>query len=330
MVRKRFKERHDMSSHSASSDKSTPARLLPIAVSLSIVVVVAGVVLAVVLLTRGSHARPTLSSSPSGRPSVLASKFHGLALAGHDRDVLVGLGLHAGGPIDVVVIPSDERTIDPHDVRVSVAGRMLSGSGASPCGERCLRFRASVLAGAPRALIVDVGQAARVQFDLPARMPPRADALLRRARERMLRVRSLTMNETLGSGLGKTVVSRWSFQAPDRMQYKIAGGSRAVVIGTRRWDSAARGWTPSSTTRLRIPAYPWERTQDPRLLGRATLAGTPVRLVAARTPGAFPTWFVLSVAADARVLRSQMLTTAHFMTDSYGAFDAAPQIRPPQ
>ena len=320
-----------MSSHSTSQDNSTRARL-PIAVSLGVAVVVAGVVLAAVLLSRGSEAQPTRSRAATGPPSVLSPKFHGLALAGHDSDVLVGLGLHAGGPIDVVVIPSDERPIDPPDVRVAVAGRTLSGSGASACGEHCLRFRPSVLAGARRALTVEVAQPARtvrVRFDLPARMPPRADALVRRARERMLRLHSLTMEETLGSGLGKTVESSWSFHAPDRMRYAIAGGSRAVVIGTRRWDSGPRGWTPSSTTRLRIPAYPWERTQDARLLGGATLAGTPVRLVATRTAGAFPTWFVLSVTADGRVLRSQMQTTAHFMTDRYGAFDAGPPIQPP-
>jgi hypothetical protein len=321
-----------MSSHSSSSDNSSSARLLPIAVSLSVVAVIAGVALTVVLLTRGSDARPALASSANGPPSVLAPKFHGLALAGHDRDVLVGLGLHAGGPLDVVVIPSDERPIDPREVRVAVSGRTLSGGEASVCGERCLRFRVPVLSGTPRALTVEVVQPARpvrVRFALPARMPPRADALLRSASKRMLRLRSLTMEETLGAGFGETVVSRWSFQAPDRMRYEIAGGSRAVVIGTQRWDSGARGWTPSSTTRLRIPAFPWEGTQDPRLLGRSTFAGTPVRLVATRTPGAFPTWFVLSLAADGRVLRSQMLTTAHFMTDRYGAFDAAPQIRPP-
>jgi hypothetical protein len=248
--------------------------------------------------------------------------------------MLVGLGAHAGGPVDVVVVPSDEGSVAPDDVRVRLGRRLLSGTQAAACGERCLQFPLRVVAGKPTVLEVDVARpgkaTVRVPVSLPARMPTRAEGLLRTARARMLRLRSLRMDETLGTGLSKPVVSRWWFQAPDRMRYAVAGGSRAVVVGTRRWDFFRRRWVRSSTSRLRIPAFPWEQARGARLLGRTRLERTPVRVLAAWIPGRdFPTWFLLYVTRDDRVLRSRMLTTAHFMTDDYGGFDSVPTIRPP-
>jgi hypothetical protein len=216
-------------------------------------------------------------------------------------------------------------------------GRLVPPSNASACGSACLRFSLPVLNGIASNLVVDVDRAGksptRVAVPLPGRMPASADAVFRRARRRMLGLQALGMDETLGSGLSKPVVSAWSFQAPDRMTYSIAGGAKAVVIGHRRWDDFGRRWQRSASPILHVPTFPWEQARQARFLGTATLGGTRARQVAVWLParqGEAPTWFVLSVAADGRVLRSRMLTTAHFMTDTYRDFGSVPAIRPPR
>ncbi|HET7743832.1 MAG TPA: hypothetical protein VFK76_03755 [Gaiellaceae bacterium] len=288
-------------------------------------------------LTRGGSGSSGLSAGaiePSGPPSVLTKGFVGLPLAGHDRDVLVGIGARPRESVDVVVIPSDETDVAPSDVTLMRSGTRLSGSDAASCGSRCLRFPLRVLAGAPSRFVVTVDRpgkpTATVRFALPARLPPSADRPYRTARARMLALGSLTMHETLGSGLAPPVVSTWTFGAPDRLIYDIVGGSKAVVIGTTRWDWADGKWTRSTSSRLRLPAYPWQGVTGARLVGSARVDGRPVRVLAALKPGAeFPTWFLLYVTPGGDVLRMRMSTTGHFMVDTYGDLDAAPPIWPP-
>ena len=303
---------------------------------------IGGVVLAVVLLRGHSGSSEAARGTPSAPSaltpaSVVSPAFGGLALAARGRDVLVGLGVHRGGPLDVVVVPSDETPVGPSGVRVRLGGRVVSGAAATACGSGCFRFPLHVLTGVPATLVVEVERSGkgsvRVPLRLPARMPGSAEALLARARSKMLGLRALGMDETLGSGLSKPVVSSWSFQAPDRMSYSIVGGAKAVVIGTRRWDNFGNGWQRSASPRLQIPTFTWQNSRAARLLGTTTLGGTHVREIAAWLParaGLAPTWFVLDLARDDRVLRSRMFTTAHFMTDTYRDFGAVEPIRPPR
>jgi len=331
-----------MSSPSTLPTSREPGRAVRAALAAVLALaVIAGVVVAVVL-TRGSSAQPVAAPAPPGRPaltppSVVSQRFDGLALAGHRSDVLVGVGAYGGGPLDVVVVPSDESRIRAGDVRVDLRGRSLQGSTARSCGSGCFRFPLHVIAGRPASVDVEVARPGRaivrIPLRLPARMPASADALFRRARRSMLGLRALGMDETLGAGLSKPVVSRWSFQAPDRMSYSIRGGAKAVVIGTRRWDDFGSGWRRSASPRLGVPTFPWVRARATRLLGSARLDGRRVQVVAALLPAASqeaPIWFELYVRPDGRVLRSRMLTTAHFMTDTYRAFGSVPTIQPPK
>ena len=311
-------------------------------VAATVLALIAGVVLAVVLLG-GSSGRPAAEQAQAGHPpaltppSVVSRAFDGLALAGHRRDVLVGLGAYRDGPVDVVVVPSDESTIRARDVRVELGGRSVPGSAARSCGNGCFRFPLDVVSGSPSRVVVEVArrgkETVRVPVLLPARMPAPAGALFRRARSTMLGLRALGMDETLGAGLSKPVVSRWSFRAPDRMSYAIRGGAKAVVIGTRRWDDFGSGWRRSTSPGLDVPTFPWVRARATRLLGSTRFQGSPVQVVAALLPGASqeaPIWFELYVRPGGRVLRSRMLTTAHFMTDTYRDFGSAPRIQPPE
>ena len=329
-----------MSSSGTIGDRRGPAPATRAAlVAGGLAVLVGGIALAVVLLHSQSSAGTAARTArlPLTPPSVLTPGFRGLAVAGHAGDVLVGLGARRDGPVDVVVVPSVGAQVRPADVRVEWRGRALSGSDATACGSGCLRFPLKVLSGAGSRLVVEVSRAGkgtrRIAVPLPARMPETAAVDFRYARAKMLRLPALGMDETLGSGLSKPVVSTWSFAAPDRMSYSIVGGAKAVVIGTRRWDDFGTRWIRSSSPTLSVPTFPWEEARQARFLGTATLAGTRVREVAVWLPaqsGDAPTWFVLSIAPDDSVLRSRMLTTAHFMTDTYRDFGSVPPIRPPR
>jgi hypothetical protein len=267
-------------------------------------------------------------------PSILSRGFVGLAVAEHARDVLVGVGARPGGPVDLVVVPSDGSAVASEGMEVRLGNQLLSGAEVASCGRRCLRFPLSVLRGASSVLEVDVERpgepAAVVRVPLPARLPSRAETLFRTAQARMLGLRAFDMTETIGTGLSTPVVSSWTLQAPDRMRYTIVRGNRAVVIGTRRSDSLGRTWEKSSISKLRIPAFAWENGREARLVGRGLVGGEPARILALWKPGIdFPSWYTLYVADDGRVLRARMATTAHFMVDTYDEFDTAPPIRPP-
>ena len=282
----------------------------------------------------GTTALPPLSAEQAAAPSVLSRRFAGLPLAGHDRDVLVGIGARSGGPLDVVVIPSDESVVSPADVTVGLGAIRATGKDAASCGSRCLRFPLRVLSGAPTRVTVTVDRPGKpralVALAIPGRLPASAERVYDAARRNMFALRSLGMSESLGSGLAPPVLSRWSFQAPNRLQYTIKDGSKAVVIGSRRWDWADGRWTRSSTPPLSLPTYAWEGARGARLVGRARVRGVPVRVLAAMKPGAeFPTWYLIYVTDDEHVLRMTMQTTGHFMVDTYDAFDGVPPIKPP-
>jgi hypothetical protein len=335
-----------MSAPSTSLDRSSSrSRALDwVSVGVAGLVVVSSLVLAGWVLLSGTEntslaaapalTLPPLSATARAEPSVLTSAFVGLPLAGHDRDVLVGIGARPGGPVDVVTIPSDESVVPANGVALRVGSAAASGSKAASCGERCLRFPLRVLAGEVTSFAVTVERSGkpsvRVVFHLPAKPPPAGDHLFRTARARMFALTSLGLHESLGSGLTKPLVSTWSFQAPDRFRYTIVGGSKAIVVGSRRWDWADGRWTPSTITPIQVPAYPWQDLRRAYVVGRARVGGNPVRELALLKPGTdFPTWFLVDVTDDGYVVRTTMTTTGHFMVDTYDAFDAASPIRPP-
>ena len=115
--------------------------------------------------------------------------------------------------------------------------------------------------------------------------------------------------------------------APDRLAYRIKGGYAAVIVGGRRWDRAPGGrWIESQqTVRLRQPVPVWQSAKDAHVLG-ATATTWRVTFFDPRTPA----WFAISV--DKRTLRTldlRMTTTAHFMHERYGPFDAPLVVKPP-
>jgi hypothetical protein len=215
------------------------------------------------------------------------------------------------------------------DVTFENAGQTTSGRS---CGDGC--YRAVLPAEAsPRAIDVVVEGAATVRWivPLPAQWPPRAASDLVGGAGRAWRsLHSLAFDETLGSGLRNVVRSSWTAEAPDRLTYRIAGGSSAVVIGNRRWDKAAgQRWKQSSQSPLRQPIPPWVGVTDAYVVGKTTSEGRPALVVTFFDPNV-PAWFrVIVDRKTSRPLDLRMVATAHFMHDHLHSFNEAPAIRPP-
>lgn len=216
-------------------------------------------------------------------------------------------------------------------VSFAVGGR---SARASACGPGC--YRATLPAPAqPRAVDVTVsggGLDTRWHQPLPAAWPaPSGATLMQNANHVWRSLKSLAYVEHLASDPTHAVTSTWRVSAPDRAAYQVVGGYGGIIIGGRRWDRAPGGrWLPSAqTSPITQPVPFWKRVTDAHVLGSATVAGRPVWLVSFFDP-VTPAWF--QVALDKQTghtLKLQMMTTAHFMHDTYGSFDSAAPITPP-
>jgi hypothetical protein len=290
------------------------------------VAVVAGVALGAWLAGRGGSSPSPSTQTFASRPATTVDTRNAYLVAGRSGSTLVGLAARPRGPVDVIAIPPNLATIPAADVRARVGA---TAPEASSCGPRCFRFPLTVLDGKPTRLVVTV-RGRPVRFELPARLPPGAAGLYGAARRRMDALRSVRVDESLSSG-GAAIRARFDLAAPDRMRYVTSARQQAIVIGNSRWDLTGGKWERTSYQRIAQPAYMWAGARYPRLLGRTTLAGKPVRIVALFRPdGSYPAWFRLYVTPDRRILRGEMIAPAHFMVDRLSAFDRAGPIRPPR
>src|SRR6478672_1706149 len=120
-----------------------------------------------------------------------------LALARHQRDLLVGLAAQPGGPVEVAAVRGDT-PVGSDAVRVSVEGRDVP---IESCGTGCTRAQAAVLQGRPRRVTVSA-DSAPVSFRLPASLPTSGQSEFDRARRTMGALRSYRFTERLSSGGG--------------------------------------------------------------------------------------------------------------------------------
>jgi hypothetical protein len=214
-------------------------------------------------------------------------------------------------------------------VKFVVQGSIVS---ARSCGAGC--YRAAVATESrPRTIdvVVEGDSSVRWHIALPKEWPPRdARALVASAERAWRSLRSVSFEETLASGPSRVVASAWRAQAPDRLTYRIRGGSSAVVIGKRRWDKAAgRPWKKSPQFPLRQPVPPWVGSTNAHVVATAVVRGRSAAVVTFFDPKT-PSWLRVVVdRATHRTLDLRMVATAHFMHDRYHSFDETSVIRPP-
>jgi hypothetical protein len=271
---------------------------------------------------RASSARTISFPSPPPNATVYSRQFGNQALA-----LAVAPQLGAKVLVQASVIGMQGNGVRGLRIGLTVAGRTRI---ASACGAGC--YRASFAARSPKAVDVSVART-RWHVALPAEWPPReATSLVNRAGTVWRSLHSVSFHETLGSGTGHVTVSDWRIQAPDRLAYQVVGGWAGVVIGGRRWDRApgTSKWQASAQTRLHQPVPFWVSVTDAHVLGNVTYAGRPAVRLSFFDPGSHA-WFTLVLDRETlRTRDSRMITNAHFMHDTYRAFDSTPAIVRPR
>ena len=286
---------------------------------------VVAVVTAFVTGSGGTSASSTSTASSSVSDTFdlpLGLEQDTLALAEHQRDLLVGLAAQPGGPVEVAVVRGDT-PLGSDEVRVSVDGRDVA---TETCGTGCSRVPASVLEGRPSRVTVRAGSTP-VSFQLPGSLPASGQSAFDRARRTMAALRSYRFTERLTSG-GPIVFSRLAVQAPDRLSLRTNSGFRSVIIGRKRWDYQEGRWQVGPFPGLNVrEVLMWYEAKNPRVVRR--LPNGDVQL-AAYGLKPVPAWFRLTVEPSGRVAEAVMTAPAHFMLHRYSDFDSAPAIKPPQ
>ena len=307
-----------------------PARLVASIVALA--AGIAAVAMSADLLHRTPGPVPTASSAPAAAPAPAPARPSPRFPAPPPGAVLFSREDGADA-LALAVVPQGGRML----VQASVVGEQgagvrglsvdVGGTRALPCGAGC--YRATVPRGRSIDLRVSGGKAAtRWTVALPSPWPPAGAAALVAHAGRVWRsLHSLAFTDRLASDASHSVVSTWRAVAPDRLAYRIRDGWSAVIIGGRRWDRAPRGrWIESpQTATLRQPVPLWQAATDAHVIG-STRTAWRISFFDPRTPA----WFQITV--DKRTMHTvelHMTTTAHFMHETYRAFDAAGSIAPP-
>ena len=164
---------------------------------------------------------------------------------------------------------------------------------------------------------------------LPKPWPPRdASAIVARATKTFRGLKTLTTDDALSSGLGRTLHTRWVTAAPNRLTYQVKGGPSAVIIGNSRWDKLAPGeqWVKSPQTPIHQVTQFWVTWKNAHVIG-STPKTWRITFFDPKTPG----WYEIDVARDTRrTLGMRMQAAAHFMSQTYKNFNAPVHIAPPR
>lgn len=224
------------------------------------------------------------------------------------------------------------------DRRPRAASVRIEHASQRGCGAGCWSFR---IRGRPATVAVQVPERGRRYVArVPARWDPaasgRARRLLVRAQRTMRGLRSMRQDETITSGPGTLVATRYRLVAPDRFAYRTDGGTEVITIARRQWSRTDRssferqrfgGGGPGFRTRSWFRWTSYARSTallDPERVGGRRL----LRL--ALMDEATPVWYRLSIdPATMRVMRVRMIAQAHFMTQRLQAFNRPLTIEPP-
>ncbi|MFL5950616.1 MAG: copper resistance CopC/CopD family protein [Gaiellaceae bacterium] len=276
-------------------------------------VLFAGLVVAVALLTdlRPGRDRNAAAAITSGPPPLPAT-----AMAVQARelgDYAVALAVRASRE-EVIVLGQDGQGVNGLAVNVD-------GVKTSSCGSGC--YGASV--PLRRTATVSVN-GDKLQFTI-APHPTDATTLVTRATRAFRAQRSVDYVERLASSPRNKVVSDFTLERPNKLEYRILGGASGIIIGAHRWDRAGKGpWVESGQSPLPQPEPIWAGHFTNAFL----LDTTPTAYVVSFMKPLGPTWFTLRL--DRRTLLPRdlrMTTAAHFMTHRYTRFGAPPRITAP-
>ncbi len=275
------------------------------------------------------------AAAPACNPCPLRSPRAGeLAVAEQAGSDVVAAWVRRSG----AGLAGEVRTYDLHGKPAPEPFDVLRARQSS-CGLGCRQFATR---RAPRRFAVRVRQRGRVYV---ARLPTRwrvsdgglARRWLIRAQRRMRALRSVRENERVSSVPGYIARTDYRLKAPDRFAYRTNGGVRSIVIGRAQWvrpePRLAWGRQQQYGGGLAFRTATWFNwttyALNVFLLDRHREGHKRVATIATMDPGT-PAWWRLSIDLDTfRVLRSRLVTSGHFMTQRFFAFNRRSSVQPP-
>jgi hypothetical protein len=214
----------------------------------------------------------------------------------------------------VTVLGQDGQGVNGLDV-------LVDGVKAGACGPGCY----GAFVPLQRLATVTVS-GDRLRFAIPAHPRPAAP-LVAKATRLFRGLRSVEYRERLASSPRNRVVSEFTLERPNKLEYRIRGGASGIVIGARRWDRArGQPWVESGQTPLSQPEPIWAGHFTNAFL----LEATPTTYVVSFMKPLGPTWFTVRLDRKTLLPRGlRMTTAAHFMTHRYVRFNAPLRIKAP-
>ncbi len=259
-----------------------------------------------------------------------------LTLGSHAGQVLVGLTLRPARPganqAVVYLLPLEgNKAAADLKATITVGG---STSLLTACGDTCRRATLELRGDETVAVTVAGPKGGQATFEIPKLPAPDGSAILQHAQDRIHRLQTYRLSETLSSGL-TTIPSQYAFQAPNRMESTVEQ-SRTVWIGDTRYvrEKPGAAWQvqPGGPS-IPVPSFIWDYFKpfvDPRIVGDDRVDGLRTTVVSfAGGQKGTPIWFRLWIDPQGLVLRAQMRAPGHFMDDHYYDFDAPFSISAP-
>jgi copper transport protein len=211
----------------------------------------------------------------------------------------------------------------------------MDGAPLRRCGPACRAGDLALRGGETVTVAVrgEGGGGGTASFAIPALPAPDARGAVDAAQREMHALTTYRVEETLRPSR-EPVTVRYDYQAPDRMRFRVEGGSETVMIGPTRWsrDGPAGPWKVDVVPPLPVPSFVWDDAPvvGPRALGAVVEDGRELRGVSFfETDGEVPIWFELWIDAGGRVRRAGMRAQGHFMEHRYTDLDAPFTVEPP-
>jgi hypothetical protein len=297
----------------------------------------AGVIVAAAWLAASGPPPSALASDPAARPGATDS----LSVAGQAGPYIIN-AVVTRRPRDVDV---ELRTLDALERPIAIAARVAGTIRQRRCGVGCTRL---TLWRPPTAVTVEVtdrGYAYRTS--IPSRFVPGSTQLAQRLVSDVASssrdLRSVAIAETLGDGRGGSEVTQYRVRSPNRFAYRLLRDghtiAETIIVGGRQWtQKGGRGtWkvSPYGASGLQFSSRAYlnwwtQYATEPRLLGIVDARRQADVAAMTAVAGLGTVWLRLRIdLAHKRLLRVQMITVAHFMTQTWAEFNAPTPIHPP-
>jgi copper transport protein len=276
----------------------------------------AGLVAAVGLLTDLRPGRDRIASAAEveakGPPPLPDRRM--VLQGGEAGDYAVALGVQSP-QARVFVLGQDGN--GANGLAVAINGRTTHSCG-SGCYEAAVRAKGTVR--------VTVG-GSKLVFGVPKHPRP-AGTILTRATRAFRALKSVDYIERLASSPRAKVVSSFTLERPNRLEYRIKGGASGIVIGSRRWDRVPGGrWYASGQEPTPQPEPIWAGHSTNVYLLQKTSSSYVVSFFKPLGPVWFTVWLNRRTLLPSRL---RMTAAAHFMTHRYTRFNAPPRIKAPR